>query len=102
MWELSVLREAQDRVLEREGIPMVLALVSEIGPPPTVSDEGVRSEGRRLAGEMDCYRAALLSQSRDGDMGCVASILQAVSYADFGVLSRRLPEPAQPVMRQEV
>lgn len=100
--ELAVLRHAQDRVLEREGIPMVLALVSEVGDSPAAHDDEVRADGARLAEQIERFRSAVLSTARDGDMGAVASVLQAVSYADFGAFRAPLPEPAQPVMRQEV
>ena len=81
---LSTLRASQDRSFEREGIPMVLALVSEVGPMPDVVDELARRDGARLAAAMDSYRAALVPTSRDTDMGCLISVLQAVSYDDFG------------------
>lgn len=88
--DLALLRECQDRVLEREGIPMVLALVSEIGPMPEVSDRPVRADGARLAESMDHFRAALVPTSRDGDMGCLITVMQATSYADFGRAEARL------------
>lgn len=80
---LEVLRSSQDRVLEREGIPMVLALVSETGTLPAAADERDRAEGERLALAMDRYRAELVPSSRDDDLGCLISVLQAVSYEDF-------------------
>ncbi|BEP14768.1 hypothetical protein acdb102_30790 [Acidothermaceae bacterium B102] len=82
--ELALLRECQDRVLEREGIPMVLSLVSEVGPMPVVTSADVRAEGSALADSMDRVRAAVLPTSRDDDMGCLISVLQSVSYVDFG------------------
>lgn len=81
--ELALLRASQDRALEREGIPMVLTLVSEIGPMPDASQEWARAEGQALAAAMDRVRAAVLATSRDDDMGCLISVLQAVSYDDF-------------------
>lgn len=81
---LALLRECQDRVLEREGIPMVLALVSEVGAMPDVGSSSVRDDGERLATSMDHYRETLLPGMRDDDMYCVISVLQAVSYDDFG------------------
>lgn len=82
--ELALLRECQDRALEREGIPMVLSLVSEVGPMPAVVSAAVRAEGAALAESMDRVRAAVLPSSRDDDMGCLISVLQSVSYVDFG------------------
>lgn len=82
--ELARLRECQDRVLEREGIPMVLALVSEVGEMPSAMSDDVRAEGTSLAQSMDRVRSAVLPTSRDDDMGCLISVLQSVSYTDFG------------------
>ena len=87
---LSVLRSSQDRTLEREGIPMVLALVSEVGQVPPATDPVTAADGRRLATEMDAYRGALVPSSRDDDLGCLITVLQAVSFADFA-------GPAQPL-----
>lgn len=81
---LATLRDSQDRVLEQEGIPMVLALFDERGPAPAAADPAVLDEGRRLAAAADAYRAALVPSSRDDDLGCLISVLQAVSFADFG------------------
>jgi hypothetical protein len=83
---MQLLRECQDRALEREGIPMVLALVSEVGPMPEVSDDRARQEGRLLAGQMDELRSVIAPTGRDGDMGRVIAVLQVASYADFGRL----------------
>jgi hypothetical protein len=99
--ELSLLRQSQDRVLEREGIPMVLALVSEADPVPAVSDAAVLEAGGALAARMDGYRDALVPNARDGDLGCLISVLQVVSYEDFGAPPDLLPEAARTVSRQE-
>ena len=88
--ELATLRECQDRLLEREGIPMVLALVNEVGPSPDVGQEPVRADGQRLAQSTDRFRDALLPRSRDDDMGCLITVLQAAAYADFGREGGRL------------
>jgi len=85
---LALLRECQDRVLEREGIPMVLALVSEVGEMPAAPD--TLTEGGSLADRMDRWRLELAPSGRDADMGQVINVLQAVSYADFGRLGGRL------------
>jgi len=82
--ELALLRESQDRVLEREGIPMVLALVSEVEPIPEPTQRSVREDGARLAESLDRFRGALLAGSRDDDMGCLTTVLTVASYADFG------------------
>ena len=89
---LAVLRSSQDRVLEREGIPMILALVSEIDTPPAATDDRTRAEGEWLAGTMDRYRTELVPSSRDDDLGCLISVLQAVSYDDFAVPAEQLSD----------
>jgi hypothetical protein len=81
-YERDDLRRAQDRDYAAEGIPMVLALVSEVDPIPD-PDDAVAGQGTALAGELDRYRAALAPTQRDGDPGVTGSVLQAVAYADF-------------------
>ena len=63
---------------------MVLALVSEVGSVPPAQDAALLAEGDRLAGAVDTLRAALVPHQRDGDMGCVVTVLTAVSYEDLG------------------
>lgn len=89
---LAVLREAQDRALEAEGIPMVLVLLDHRatdhratgGRATAAQDDGVRAEGERLAGALEEVREALLPGHRGSDLGATTAALQAVSYADFG------------------
>jgi len=81
-YERDDLRRAQDRNYAAEGIPMVLALVSEVDPIPD-PDPQVAGQGAALAVELDRYRTALASHQRDGDLGVTGSVLQAVAYADF-------------------
>ena len=81
-YERDDLRRAQDRDYAAEGIPMVLALVSEVDPIPD-PDAAVVAHGAALAGELDRYRTALAPRQRDGDLGITGSVLQAVAYADF-------------------
>ena len=81
---LALLRECQDREFRSDGIPMVLALVNEVGPMPTVSDAATLADGAALAASVERYREALVPTARDTDMGCLISVLQAVSYDDFG------------------
>jgi hypothetical protein len=100
--ELSTLRACQDRVLEREGIPMVLALVSEVGPVPDAAAASVRAEGQQLASSMDRYRSGLVPSMRDDDNGCLISVLQAVSFVDFAGPSVDLPASALDQPRLEV
>ena len=88
--ELALLREAQDRRLESEGIPMVLTLVSEVGAMPDTASQDVRGDGQRLAGRLARYREALIPTSRDTDMGCLITALVVASYSDFGRDEARL------------
>lgn len=89
--ELGLLRECQDRVLEREGIPMVLTLLSEVEQPvPPARDRRVRADGQRLARSFDRCRAALAAGQRDDDVGCLISVMQVVSYCDYGRTEARL------------
>lgn len=81
---LALLRESQDRVLELEGIPMLLVLADETGDPAEVLDATAREEGARLATLMDDLGQALTPSGRDGDLGRVVTVLQAASYLDFG------------------
>jgi len=80
---LETLRRAQDRAFNKEGIPMILALVDERSgatrPPAPTSGEGAG-----LADRMGVAKTALLPTARDDDMGGVISVLQAVSFTDFG------------------
>ena len=86
---LETLRASQDRMLDREGIPMVLALVSEVGSVPAAQDERCRAEGERLAGSMDRFRAELIPSMQEDDNGCLISVLVATSFADFSLDAER-------------
>jgi hypothetical protein len=88
--ELQLLRECQDRVLEREGIPMVLTLVSDVDPVPGVRDSTVRADGQRLARSFERYRDTLAASQRDDDVGCLTSLMEVVSYSDYGRTEARL------------
>jgi hypothetical protein len=90
--EFADLIAAQDRRLEREGIPMYLALASEIAQPvPQPSADHVAA-GRALAAALDQYREAMAPSQRDGDHSVYISVMQALSYRDFDA-SRLSPTP---------
>lgn len=78
--DLAAVRAAQDRAMEREGIPMVLAMVDETGPGPAVAHPG---DGPRLAAALDEHRAALAPTRRDDDLGVVHTLLTVVAHRDF-------------------
>lgn len=80
---LTTLRRSEDRQDHREGIPMVLALVSEGGDLPPVADAEVLAAGARIAAELDALRADLAPTLRDDDMGCVLTLVRAASFVDF-------------------
>jgi hypothetical protein len=87
--EFADLIAAQDRRLEREGIPMYLVLVSETdarvpAPPPACAESG-----RGVAAALDRFRTAMAPSQRDDDHGVYISVMQAVSYCDFD--ASRLP-----------
>jgi hypothetical protein len=88
--ELALVREAQDRRLESEGIPMVLTLVSEVNPMPAVSSAAVRADGEQLADRLQAFREALVPNGADTDMGCLITMLVVASYSDFGRDEARL------------
>lgn len=90
---LRALRDAQDRALEAEGIPMVLALLDHRAgvAAPAAQDGGTRAEGERLAAALDEVRETLLPGHRASDLGATTAALQAVSYADFG----SVPAPSE-------
>jgi hypothetical protein len=79
----TVLRRSQDRPDDRDGIPMVLALVSEVATMSEVGDQATRSDGARIAQTMERLRADLAPLSRDDDMGVLISVLRAASYVDM-------------------
>jgi hypothetical protein len=80
---LTTVRRSEDRQDEREGIPMVLALVSEVGAPPHALDPDAMRAGARIAGELDALRSELAPTQRDDDMGCVQVLLRAAAFEDF-------------------
>lgn len=82
--EMGVLRESQDRALEREGIPMYLALVREGDAPPFPAAAAAdRAFGADLAARLDDQRARVAATQRDGDMGVLITLLAATAYGDF-------------------
>jgi hypothetical protein len=81
--EFAALVSAQDRQLEREGIPMYLALVSETAQAVPSPPAARVAEGRALADSLERFRQAVAPNQRDDDHGVYISIMQAVSYCDF-------------------
>ena len=86
----EALRGSQDRSTNREGIPMVLALVSESDVPvPEVTDPELLADGRRVAALAEDVWQGVAAQQRDDDMEVVVTVLHATAYADFDAGSTR-------------
>lgn len=81
--DLAVLRECQDRRLEREGIPMFLALVDERPGRQLPLPPMRHVDGETVALQLRDLRARLAGSQRDGDLGLVVSLLQTAAYVDF-------------------
>ncbi|QNK79454.1 hypothetical protein [Nakamurella sp. PAMC28650] len=84
----NTLREAQDRALHREGIPMFAVLVDERGSGgiPQVTAEATDRGAERTAAvlaRVQQYRTALAPTRRDSDMGVLISVLAVAAYEDF-------------------
>lgn len=74
----SILREAMSRSTNREGIPMVVALVDERGMIPPVTDQAVLALGAELAAHAAQARRELGESMREGDNGgAITSLLIA-------------------------
>jgi len=82
----TLLRECHTRRLDREGIPMVLALVDERGTLPPARDEQSRADGARYADLLGRYTDALVPppQFRPDDEGGLITAMQVLAYAHFG------------------
>lgn len=81
---LAALRGSQDRSLDREGIPMVLALVSETDQPlPEVTDAEALADGQRIADRATAQWQGVAAQQRDDDMEVVVTVLHAMAFAEF-------------------
>lgn len=68
------------RASEREGIPMIVALVDERGTMTTVADPAVRETGRRVASLMTKTRCELAPTMSDSDNGGVISALVIAAH----------------------
>jgi hypothetical protein len=84
----ELLRACHDRRLEREGIPMVLALVDE-RPGRTLAiapDAESRAEGGAYADLLADYSRILTPPSvlDEGDEGGLITAMQVLAYEHFG------------------
>lgn len=81
-----LLRNCHDRRLEREGIPMVLALVDErSGSMGIAEDATSRTEGAAYADLLARYTDALTPPVvfDEGDEGGLITAMQVVAYEHF-------------------
>ncbi len=62
---------------EREGVPMVLALLDETGAAPASPLDG---DGVEIARLLDAYRAALRPDAGDGDLAALHHVLAVLSW----------------------
>jgi hypothetical protein len=81
----TLLRECHTRRLDREGVPMVLALVDERGSLPVSDDTQSRADGHRYAELLTAYTEALVpsTQFRPEDEGGLITAMQVLAYAHF-------------------
>lgn len=81
----DLLRACHTRRLDREGIPMVLALVDERGDLPPRSDEQSHVDGRRYADLLGAYGDILVPEPtfRPTDEGVLITALQVLAAAHF-------------------
>ena len=84
----ELLRACHDRRLEREGIPMVLALVDE-RPGRTLAiapDAEARTEGAAYADLLADYTRILTPPTvlDEGDEGGLITAMQVLAYEHFG------------------
>lgn len=73
--------ECERRALEREGIPVVLALVDERADPVRCTDQAAKAEGARFAALFETYRAALVPDADDHDAAAVYSVVALIGQA---------------------
>lgn len=81
----TLLRECHSRRLDREGIPMVLALVDERRPITIAQDALSRAEGGRYAELLEAYTELLTPTSvfAEDDEGGVITAMQVLAYHHF-------------------
>jgi hypothetical protein len=81
----ALLRECHSRRLDREGIPMVLAMVDERGPTAARSDDHSSDEGERYADLLGQYAELLVPEPvfRHEDEGALITALQVLAHRHF-------------------
>lgn len=81
----ELLRACHSRRLDREGIPMVLALVDERRPTTPSADERARADGAAYADLLGSYAEILVPDGvfRPTDEGGLITALQVLAFAHF-------------------
>jgi hypothetical protein len=81
----NLLRECHTRRLDREGIPMVLALVDERGTLEVAEGAASRGEGARYADLLGAYTELLTPPDvfAEDDEGGVITAMQVLAYRHF-------------------
>ena len=72
--------ECERRALEREGVPVLLALEDLRSAPVQPRDEAAQAHGARFARLLDRYAAELAPDARDGDARALYSVLAVIGY----------------------
>lgn len=70
------------RLLDRQGIAMVLAVVDETGTAVPVSDERLLADGAGQAALLAGHRAALRPGAADDDADAVLDVIAVFAHAD--------------------
>ncbi len=73
-------KEYERRALEREGVPVVLALEDLRTEPLLVRDENARAQGSRYAELLRHYATDLVPTARDGDAKALYSVLAVIGH----------------------
>lgn len=76
----TILAENERRALEREGIPMFLALEDLRGPSTPAAD---RAEGPALADLTGRYASVVRPEAADDDLAALASVVTVVARVHF-------------------
>ncbi len=81
----ALLRACHTRRLDREGIPMVLALVDERHETVPSSNDRTRADGTTLADLLGAYADILVPPPifRPDDEGALITAMQVLAYAHF-------------------
>jgi hypothetical protein len=81
----DLLRGCHTRRLDREGIPMVIALVDERRPTSVSANERTRLEGAGYAALLGRYAEVLTPEPvfRHVDEAALITVLQVLAYAHF-------------------